>query len=132
MRRLMILALALLAGAGVVHAQAAIPAATGTPLRTLNGVGAAGPGTSYALQPSVYSYSFTVIPVGSVSACTVNLEGSLDGTAWFTLATVSTTDANWANGELVHVVNKPVNFIRGNLTSIAGGGSITATIALFK
>jgi len=48
-----------------------------------------------------------VLAGGTVSAMSTTLEGSLDGSNWFTLSTYTNT-----SGESAHVVNKPVMFIR--------------------
>jgi hypothetical protein len=61
---------------------------------------------------------------GGLSALTVNLEGSLDGTNWFTLD--QTTNAT---GETRHVAGKPVRYIRANIvTSTVSSGSPTVTV----
>ncbi len=113
-------------------AMAQVVAYTGTPYVSLNAASSTVPGTVYALQPSVYSYTWTVATGEPVTSATVNLEGSLDGSTWYVLDIASTSDSNWSAGEMRHVVNKPANYLRLNLVSIAGGGSITGKISLFR
>jgi hypothetical protein len=58
------------------------------------------------------------------SAVTANLEGSLDGTNWFTLD--QTTNAA---GETRHVAGKPVRYVRAKIvTSTVNAGSPTITV----
>jgi len=113
----------------MVHAQTT--AYTGTPYTILSAQTATGPGTVYQLQPQVYSYTWTLTTAGTVTTASINLEGSTDNVHWYALDVASTSDTNWASGEMRHIVNKPVNYLRGNITALTGGGSITGTLALF-
>lgn len=131
----------MLAALAIVPAMAQSTAYTGTPYTSLSAATAAGPGTVYAVMPSPFSFTWTVATSGTVTAATVNFEGSICTAAqiaantagcWFQLDQAVNTDTQWSSGEMRHVVNKGINFIRLNLISISGGGSITGTIALFK
>jgi hypothetical protein len=75
-----------------------------------------------------------------VSAASVNLEGSIaapgtipGASSYAPLDVAASTDTQWAVttagvAEMRHVVNKSVNFVRCNVTSISGGGSIGCVI----
>jgi hypothetical protein len=126
------LAVILLLCALAPMAAAQSPAYTGYPYASLNAANSAGPGTIYSVQPMMYSYTWTVAASGTISAATINFEGSLDGATWYMLDQAANTDANWSAGEMRHVVNKPINFLRLNLVSIVGGGTVTGKISLFR
>ena len=73
---------------------------------------------------SHYTWQVLVGGTGSLSALTLNLEGSLDGTNWFQLD--QTTNAA---GEARHVTGKPVRYVRANvITSTVSSGSPTVTV----
>ena len=55
---------------------------------------------------------------GTVATLTVLLEGSLDGTTFYTLATTT----NIA-GEVQYVVDKPAQYVRSRVTVISGAGA---------
>jgi hypothetical protein len=63
------------------------------------------------------------------TAVTVDLEGSLDNTTWFQLAThpFSAGDIS-AEGAMFHVIDKPVKYVRANLTALSGGTDPTVTV----
>lgn len=67
--------------------------------------------------------SFTMYKTvnGVFSALAVALEGSIDGTNWFTLGTDNTVVAG-----PTHVVDKPCLFIRANVTTFTGGTNVSA------
>ncbi|PSH05131.1 MAG: hypothetical protein CXZ00_02960 [Acidobacteria bacterium] len=125
---LLVLALAALGGMAAAQNTAFI----GTPYASLSAATATGPGTAFKVQPASYSYTWTVVTGGTVTSATVNFEGSLDGSTWYVLDVASTSDTNWSSGEMRHVVNKPTNYLRMNVVSIAGGGSLTGTFSLFR
>ena len=84
-------------------------------------------GTTAAL-PLPYGFSqhtLQILVTGSPSGCTVNLDGSLDGTHWFDLSGGQTCTSN----TMFHVVSKPVAYVRGDLTALSGGSSPTVTIS---
>lgn len=92
------------------------------PNTSLNAVTAPGAGsvTDLGVVRSVHSMQTSV--TGSPSAATVNLEGSLNGTLWATLATSTSTtsDVQTASG-------KAVRYVRANLTTLTGGTAPTVT-----
>ena len=65
-------------------------------------------------------HTWTVVSNASSSNLTVKLEGSLDNSNWFELDSYSGT----AN-TMRHAVNKPVRYIRFNITSMGDATSIT-------
>lgn len=132
LRNLLFALLAAVAIAAPVCAQTTIY--NGAAAALLTNVSSPGPSASYSVLPANHSYTFTVVPSGTVSSCTVNLEGSLDNVHWFALGIIDATDAGWSStaGEMVHVANKPVNYLRANVTAISGGGTVTAAVALYQ
>lgn len=66
---------------------------------------------------------------GSVTALTVDLEGSLDNTTWFTLKSYALSGTELtAKTAMYHVVNKGVNHIRANITTITETGTTAVTV----
>jgi len=65
-------------------------------------------------------HTWTFTSNASSSAPTVKLQGSLDNSNWFDLDEYSGTDDT-----MRHVVNKPVRYIRFNVTSMGDATSIT-------
>ena len=89
------------------------------------GVNSNGAGTALSLATTPMS-KFTIIvllTVGS-AAFVVDLEGQINGIGWVPLGTLSSSSSI----DALHVVNKPVNAIRYNVTTI--GASNTMTIGL--
>lgn len=63
------------------------------------------------------------------SAVTVDLEGSLDDATWFTLASHAFSAGEiTAEQAMFHVVDKPVRYVRANLTTLTGGTDPTVTV----
>ncbi len=86
------------------------------------GVNSNGAGTILSLATTPLS-KFTIIvllTVGS-AAYVVDLEGQVNGIGWVPLGTLSSSSAI----DALHVVNKPVNAIRFNVTTIGGGNTMT-------
>jgi len=69
---------------------------------------------------------------GGVTALTVDLEGSLDNTNWFQLDThVFSAGELTAQKAMFHIVNKPVNYVRLNITTLTETGT-TAVFAQYE
>jgi len=119
----LIAALLILVWVGVSSADVPSPNSTSGPNISLNAVGSTGAGTATSfggvLTPR---HTWTVKTTGSPTAVTVNFEGSIDNVDWFTLDSSTATSS-----EMRHVVNKPVLFVRCNLTTLTGGTSPTVT-----
>jgi len=65
-------------------------------------------------------HTWTVVSDASESNLTVKLEGSIDNSNWFELDSYSGTADT-----MRHIVNKPVRYIRFNVTSMGDASSIT-------
>jgi len=81
-----------------------------------------------SISPAQHTVQLTV--TGGPANCTFQLEGSLDSTTgvdgtWFALS--GAVDCTVAANRMFHVVNKPVPWVRGNLTALAGGAAPTVT-----
>ena len=59
---------------------------------------------------------------GAPTGVSVTLQGSLDGTNWFILATSTST-----TGDYQSVADKPCHFVRANLGTLTGGTAPTVT-----
>lgn len=61
---------------------------------------------------------------GSVTALTVDLEGSIDDSHFFTLKSYALNGTELtAKQAMFHVVNKSVNFVRANITTLTETGT---------
>ena len=86
------------------------------------GVNSNGAGSTLSLATTPIS-KFTIIvllTIGS-AAFVVDLEGQINGIGWVPLGTLSSSSAI----DALHVVNKAVNAIRYNVTTIGGGNTMT-------
>ncbi len=89
------------------------------------GVNSNGVGSTISLATTPMS-KFTIIvllTIGS-AAYVVDLEGQINGIGWVSLGTLSSGNTP----DMLHVVNKPVNAIRYNVTTIGGGNTMTIGI----
>lgn len=88
---------------------------------------ATGAGPWIALPEPLCKHAIQVLLGGTVAATTavVDLEGSLDGASAFKLGTW--TKASQASGDIIFAIDKPVPFIRANLSSLSGGTAPTVT-----
>ncbi len=105
-----------------------------TTLNVLSGVSlaavtATGAGTQLLWGTPMTAASMQVATTGSPTSYSINLEGSIDGTTFFTLANVTqaTTGLNASSINVAVFIA-----IRANLVSFSGGTSptFTATIAV--
>jgi len=87
----------------------------------LDGVTSTGAGTSYWVGFLPVNHTWQVIYTGTASAIDVKLQGSIDDSNWFDLDTYDTA----SSPTMRHVVNKPVNYIRGNLVTFTNGSTMT-------
>lgn len=97
------------------------------PQTSLAAVTTTGAGTSIDLGATYKSTTVHVVIAGTPTAAVVVLEGSLDGTNWFTLAAATySSSASFA----AFSANQPVRYVRANCTTYnVAGGSVTARIA---
>lgn len=68
--------------------------------------------------PSNHTVSSVV--TGSPVACTLTLEGSLDGVNFFDLSSDQTCTSNL----MFHVAYKPILFVRANVTALSEGATL--------
>jgi hypothetical protein len=92
-------------------------------IRLLQAVTAIGAGAAVILDPPRRSFGLQVTHTGGPTVVVVSLDGSIDGTNWFSLGSWSTLTF----GDIVFIVDKVVTQIRGNLTVLTGGTSPTVT-----
>lgn len=70
------------------------------------------------------AHTLSVVVTGSPSACTMNLDGSLDGTNFFNLS----GDITCTSSVMFHVINRPVTLVRATVSALSGGSSPTVTV----
>jgi hypothetical protein len=89
----------------------------------LSAVTSTGNGSSVDLKLFASRMTCTVVWGGTTPTSTITtLQGSIDNSTWGTLTTVTST----ASGDMFHIVNKPVRYIRGGYTSKVGGDATTS------
>lgn len=94
-----------------------------TLIRSLNAVTATGAGGELDLKVVRGKFGLQVTHTGAPTACVVALQGTIDGTNWFTLGSWSTL----TSGDIVFITDKPVLKVRANLTTLTGGASPTVS-----
>ena len=114
--------------AQATYAKATALAAGGLPPVTAtfptSGGAAAGETENIIARPC-RSFALQVVSTG-VTAWTVLLQGSVDGATWATLATHAHTDGS---GAILWATDKPVPYVRANVTTITGGTSLAVSYA---
>lgn len=101
-------------------------------VKLLNAATATGASTTFAtrMKPRNHTVEFTI--TGAPTAVTVDLEGSLDDQTWVSLASyVMSAGELTAAAAMFHIVDKPVRYVRVNLTNLVGGTAPTVT-ALYE
>jgi hypothetical protein len=100
------------------------------PAVSLTAVSSTGGGT--ALDGAVIRPNATMVVVSSagVSAGSVQLQGSLDGTNWFSLGSAVTTSTASTVFAPVVVTNALTRFVRANVATAITGGTISATVGV--
>jgi len=102
----------------------------GPPLVSLSAVSAAGPGA--ALDGLVTRSTATIVVSSSagVSGGSVALQGSLDGSAWFSMGSaISTTTASTVFAPVQ--VSQLVRYVRANIATAITGGTVTASVGVY-
>jgi hypothetical protein len=110
-------------------------AAAGPTVTLLNNVTATGASDSYALPvvsgqvPPRLTWVVT-FKTAAPTAQTTNLEGSLDNVNWYTLDSSTNLDytSDTVSGEMLHITNKPVKFVRANLATYTAGSNAGVTV----
>lgn len=100
--------------------------------KLLNAVQAAGTGSPTQLECPKDNHGIEVVLTGSAASCTLLLEGSISGTIWFTLATLTFSSGELtALGKATTVKDKMVERVRANLTiynsEYASRGTLTVS-----
>lgn len=96
----------------------------------LNAATATGAGSAFTLRvmPTKHTVAATMGGTVVATAVTVDLEGSIDNSTWFTLAShVFTAAQITAEAAMFHVIDKPVRYARLNLITLTGGNAPTVT-----
>jgi hypothetical protein len=94
------------------------------PLVGQNAAGTTGAGTVYDQGVCHGNFTVAVTVTGAPSGCAVQLQGSLDGTNWYSLGAAT---SNTSGTAAVSVANSPARYVRANLTTLTGGTSPTVT-----
>lgn len=68
------------------------------------------------------TFTFQTVVTGSPASFTLTLQGSLNGTTWYTLGTTTAVA-----GEAQFVVDKPAQFVRATLSALTGGTAPTVS-----
>jgi len=75
--------------------------------------------------------SWSVTSTRAISALSVDLEGSLDGSSWFQLGQIAASGTEITNKAAIeHYTGKPVAYVRANVTAITLTGTGTALLKL--
>lgn len=113
---------------------AGVSAATPT-LTLLDGASATGVGSSYAVPKAVGTLSnhgvsvFWEVDGGSVTEMTVRLEGSHDGTHFFSLGDHSMSAEELTNKSAGWFFpHAPVDYVRGSITVLTNTGTASITV----
>ena len=87
-----------------------------------------GAGSLWKLKESSDVHTVYAKFTGTITALTVALEGSIDGTNIVALTTHEFTASEIsAKQAMFHVVNKLVEYVRINITVLTGTGSVTVS-----
>lgn len=84
---------------------------------------------SIIFRRPIKDHTVQIEVTGSPTAVTVDLEGSLDDGFWTALGTIPLSAQDITDGgSVTHLLNKPIRFVRANLTELTGGTSPTVTV----
>jgi hypothetical protein len=96
--------------------------------KILDAATSTGAGSAYLLHRISDNFTAQVIVTtdGTLTAITVDIETSLDGTNWAAVAThVFSAAEITAKHAIFHVVDKPVQYVRANITTLTESGTTT-------
>ena len=113
------------------------------PFTSLNSATDTGAGTSVDLEGVANEFTMNVVVTGSPSSLTVRLQGSHDGTNWFTILDSDNSGSKVYGTEYANkhetldnsLTARPLKpharYVRANLVTLTGGTSptVTATVA---
>ena len=95
-------------------------------IRLLNSVTTTGVGSSYSVRKGILDHTVQATWTGNPTAVRINLEGSLDNSTFYQLATHNCQPEEITNqSTMFHVTSKMVDFVRLNLETFTGGTSLT-------
>lgn len=99
-------------------------------MKLLAAATATGAGASVRLKKVVQEHTVQALITGSPTAVTVSLESSLnDGVTWNAIGTYPFAAGDLTAGSVMyHVIDKPAELVRMNLTSLTGGTAPTVTV----
>lgn len=99
------------------------------PQKSLNAANATGAGSVVSFSRPRRNFSMQVSFTGGSPTVKVNLQGTIDGSNWFTITSFD-TGAGGANNGIVSAVDVVVLAARANLETLSGGTgpTVTATI----
>lgn len=90
---------------------------------------ATGTSATWTVNRTPRNHSVQIKITGAPTAVTVDLEGSLDGTIWVSLASHIMSAAELtATQALFHVVDKPTRRVRANVKTLTAGSTPTVTV----
>lgn len=88
--------------------------------------GATGTGAGKLFQVNTSIHTVQVVFTGTISALSIAIEGSIDGTNIVALETHALTgDEISAKKSMFHIVNRLVEYVRANITVLTGAGAVT-------
>jgi hypothetical protein len=99
-----------------------------SPVASLTNVSATGPGAVLDNTGVRNNHSLTITSGAGVASGAVKLEGSQDNVNWFQLIAPVTAPAAGATTNTIASLT-PVRYLRANITTIIGGGTVTALVA---
>ena len=102
-------------------------------VKFIDGKTATGTGTSHQLvTPSgrfTVEASFTLGAATTCDSLTIDIEGSVTGSNWFAIASHTFTAAERsAAASMFHIVDKPIAYLRGNITTLTKTGVNNVTV----
>jgi hypothetical protein len=89
-------------------------------MKILDGATATGAGLGIRVR-NTNNHALQCVFTGTATALTVDLEGSLDDATWFQIGQKAFSAGELsAKAALLHVVDKPIAYIRANVTALTG------------
>ena len=102
-------------------------------VKLIDAVTTTGAGISHILFSSTGKFTieavFTEGDATSCDALTIDIEGSVTGSNWFSLTTHAFTEAELTAGAaMFHIADRPVAFFRGNVKTLTKTGANDVTV----
>lgn len=79
-------------------------------------------GATFSLSAVRRTFTLVTTVTGAPTGVSLTLEGSLDGSQWYVLATSTST-----TGDAQFAVDKPARYVRANLGTLTAGTAPTVT-----